>query len=151
MKKRAFGMVMLIVALMVMPAWAEGARLPDIGPLLEVEGEALGTTEGTDGVVYHVYAYEKEMTVGEAADIIDAYKFAAEWVGFTTMELDDSQTVNMVDHKGFVYGTERAEFAIGIMSGADSMSNGGKGLLRFLLCVPEGMDFVPGEYVNFSK
>lgn len=150
MKKRAFGMVMLAVLLMVMPAWAESPRLPDIGPLLEVEGESLGTTEGTDGI-YHVYAYEKEMTVGEAVDIMGAYEVAAEWVGFTATDLDDSQTVNMLDCKGFAYGAKQAEVAIGIMSGADSLSNGGKGLLRFVLCVPEGMDFVLGEYVSFSK
>lgn len=148
MSKRSFlalTAALLAAALLALPAAAEGPRLPDIGPVLGVEGELYSTSEGdSSGLPYHNYVYDKEMTLDEVSKVLVAYTEAVRELGFTVKTLDASE-VKAIRYMAYICDEGRAEMAILVNKNAKGLAEGGAGELRFVLCVQDSMTFELGR------
>lgn len=141
----AFVMALLAAVLTALPATAEGPRLPDIGPVLGVEGELYSTSVGdSSGLPYHNYVYDKEMTLDEVSKVLVAYTEAARELGFTVKTADASK-VNAIRYMAYTCDEGRAELAVVPMKNTKNLLTGGKAELRFLLCVQDSMAFELGR------
>lgn len=134
--------LLLVAVLMSACALAEGPRLPDIGPLIGVEGELYRATEEKSGP-YHSYLYKVEMTIEEASAVIVYYTEAARETGFdpSTHASDGA----MIRYMSFTAETGIADLALYVIGDAKKLANGEAVELWFLLAVPDSMDFELGD------
>ena len=134
----------IAILLLLMPAMAEGRRLPDMGPLLGVQGEFYGTSG--DEETYRFYVYETQMTIDRAAKVLVAYVEALRELGFTAKTLDTSgEPASLVRYMRLSDGDSKARLGLIVASGsAESLAKGGEGTLLFALEVPDSMEFVLG-------
>lgn len=128
----------LIVAL---PAQA-ATWLPDIGPVLGVEGELHSASEEKSGP-YHTYRYECTMSIDEMSSVIVAYTEALKTRGFDPQKI--ANTYGSVYYMTYTCDEGQVDLAIFVVDNAKELSEGGEGTLRFALAVPDAVDFTLGH------
>ncbi len=145
-KAFAFGLALALLAalLTALPAAvAEGPHLPDIGPLLGVEGELHSSSEEKSGV-YHLYLYNVEMTLDELAEAVVDYGEAVRELGFSIQRLSTKGS-SLIFLMGYTCEAGEASLGVYPTDSGKSLAEGGKGNLAFALSVSESIDFTLGE------
>jgi len=137
-------LALLMVLLTVLPALAATApRLPDIGPVLGVEGK-LHLTQEVSNDLYSYYKYDTQMTLDGLSHIVMAYGEALRELGFSIQRLS-TEGSNLIFHMSYTCETGRAELGVFPTDSGKSLVEGDKGGLSFLLAVPATMDFTLGK------
>lgn len=144
-KTFAFGLILALLAALftALPAVAEGPRLPDIGPLLGVEGELYQTKEEPSGL-YDYYKYNTQMTLDQFTSLVVDYGEALRELGFSIQRLstEGSRLIFLM-----AYTCETGDATLGVFptDSGKSLAEGGEGDLAFVLAVPDSMEFTLGE------
>lgn len=134
-------LVLLCLSLIIaLPAQA-ATWLPDIGPVLGVKGELYGASEEKNGP-YHTYIYDVEMTIDQISNVIVAYTEALKTRGFSAQKR--SNPSGAVYYMTYTCDDGMTELAVFVTGNAKELSEGDKGLLRFVLAIPDSTDFTLG-------
>lgn len=144
-KAFAFGLILALLAalLTALPAVAEGPRLPDIGPLLGVEGELYQTKEEPSGL-YNYYMYNTQMTLDQFASLVVDYGEALRKLGFSIQRLS-TEGSSLIFLMAYTCETGDATLGVFPTDSGKSLAEGGEGDLAFVLAVPDSMEFTLGE------
>lgn len=140
LRKKLFVLLCLSLVL-ALPAQA-ATWLPDIGPVLGVTGEFYAASEEKNGP-HHTYVYKCTMDIDEMSSIIVAYTEALKTRGFTAKKISNPSGIIYCMDYTCKDGT--AQMAIAVMGKAKELSQGGKGVLWFVLAVPDSLDFTLGD------
>lgn len=139
--RKKLAILLCLSLILALPAQA-ATWLPDIGPVLGVTGEFYTASEEKGGP-YHSYVYKCTMDIDEMSSIIVAYAEELKTRGFTAKKISNPRGI--VYCMNFTCEDGTAQMGIAVMDKAKELSQGGKGVLRFVLAVPDSMDFTLGH------